>query len=52
MKRQLSDEQFDKMMKTLVVEASADDALIDDITASPTLWCLLASSAGLVEYSA
>ena len=38
MKRQLSDEQFDKMMKTLVAEASADDALIDDITASPTLW--------------
>ena len=38
MKRQLTDEQIDKLMSAIVTDASADDALIDEIVASPTLW--------------
>ena len=38
MKRQLTDEQIDKLMSAIVNDASADDALIDEIVASPTLW--------------
>jgi hypothetical protein len=38
MKRQLTDKQIDKMMSAIVADASADDALIDEIVASPTLW--------------
>lgn len=38
MKRQLPDEQIDKLMSAIVTDASADDALIDEIVASPALW--------------
>lgn len=38
MKRQLTDEQIDKLMSAIVTDASADDALIDEIVASPALW--------------
>jgi len=38
MKNQLSDEQLDALMRTLVKEAGADEALLDEIADSPTLW--------------
>ena len=38
MKKQLSDEQIDSLMRTMVGDASLDDAAIDDIADSPTLW--------------
>lgn len=38
MKKQLSDEQFEKLMQTLIKDASPDDAAIDEIADSPTLW--------------
>lgn len=38
MKKQLSDEQFDILMKTLIADASLDDEAVDEIADSPTLW--------------
>lgn len=38
MKKQLSDEQLDAFMRTLVKEATADEALLSQIADSPTVW--------------
>lgn len=38
MKKQLSDEQLDQLMRTLVRDASLDDSAINEIADSPTLW--------------
>ena len=38
MKKQLSDEQFDQLMRTLVTDASLDDSAINEIADSPSLW--------------
>ncbi|MBK8467239.1 MAG: hypothetical protein IPL32_15585 [Chloracidobacterium sp.] len=38
MKKQLSDEQLDALMRTLVKEAGADEALLGEIADSPTVW--------------
>lgn len=38
MKKQLSDEQIDNLMRTMVSDASLDDAAINNIADSPTLW--------------
>lgn len=38
MKKQLSNEQIDSLMRTMVSDASLDDTAINDIADSPTLW--------------
>ncbi len=38
MKKQLSDEQLEALMQTLVKDASADESLLDDIANAPQLW--------------
>jgi hypothetical protein len=38
MKKQLSDEQFDALMRTLVNESAADEAMLTEIADSPTIW--------------
>ncbi len=38
MKRELSDEQLDKLMRKFVKDASADDSTIDEVVDSPALW--------------
>ena len=38
MKKQLSDEHLDKLMRRLIKDASPDDAAINDIADSPSLW--------------
>ncbi|MFM9905284.1 MAG: hypothetical protein ACKVQJ_12020 [Pyrinomonadaceae bacterium] len=38
MKKQVSDEQLDKIMRTLVNDASLSDAKLNEIADSPTMW--------------
>ncbi len=38
MKKQLSDEQLDTLMRKLVKDASADESLVDEIADAPQLW--------------
>jgi len=38
MKREISDEQFDSLMRVIVTDAAADDALIDEVAGSPAVW--------------
>lgn len=38
MKKQLSDEQLDQLMRTLVSDATLDDTAIDEIADSPAIW--------------
>lgn len=38
MKKQLSDEQLDQMMRTLMSDAAVDDSTVNDIADSPTIW--------------
>ena len=38
MKKQLSDEQFDQMMRTLMSDAAMEDSVVNEIADSPTLW--------------
>src|SRR5438445_9248547 len=38
MKRELSDEQLDNLMRIIVTDASADDAIIYEIADSPSVW--------------
>ncbi len=38
MKKQLSDEQLDTMMRTLMGDAALDDSAVNDIADSPTIW--------------
>lgn len=38
MKKQLSDEQLDNLMRTLVSDAAVDDAMLNEIADSPTMW--------------
>jgi len=38
MKKQLTDEQFDALMRTLVNEATADQAVVNEIADSPATW--------------
>lgn len=38
MKKQLSDEQIDSLMKAIMADADRDDAFVNDISDSPTLW--------------
>lgn len=46
MKKQLSDEQLDALMRTLVKDASADESLIDEIAAAPQIWWSIQRSIG------
>lgn len=38
MKKQLSDEQFDQMMRTLLGDAALNDTTVNEVADSPTLW--------------
>ena len=38
MKKHLSDEQLDRLMRSIVSDASVDEASIDEIADSPTVW--------------
>jgi hypothetical protein len=38
MKKKLSDNDIDRMLRTLVCEAGADDETVKDVAGSPTLW--------------
>jgi len=38
MKKQFSDEQLDQMMRTMMSDASLDDAAVNEIADSPTMW--------------
>ena len=38
MKKQLSDEQLDQMMRNVMNDAALDDAAVDNVADSPTLW--------------
>ncbi len=38
MKKQLSDEQFDQMMSSLLNDAALDEATVNQVADSPTLW--------------
>lgn len=38
MKKQLSDEQLDTMMRTLMSDAALDDSVVNEIADSPTIW--------------
>ena len=38
MKKQLSDEQLDQMMRQLLSDAALDDAAVNQVADSPTLW--------------
>jgi hypothetical protein len=38
MKKEFTDEQLDRMMRTLVCDASADDDVVSDIASSPATW--------------
>ena len=38
MKRQLSEEQLDSLMRRLVSDASADEAMVNEIADSPAMW--------------
>lgn len=38
MKKQLSDEQLDQMMRQLLSDAALDDAAVNEVADSPTLW--------------
>ena len=38
MKKEFTDEQLDKMMRSLVCDASADSGEIKDIAGSPAVW--------------
>ncbi|HEX3101937.1 MAG TPA: hypothetical protein VHQ01_09105 [Pyrinomonadaceae bacterium] len=38
MKKQLSDEQLDQMMRQLVSDAALDDVTVNEVADSPTLW--------------
>ncbi|MEQ1924121.1 MAG: hypothetical protein ABL952_16585, partial [Pyrinomonadaceae bacterium] len=38
MNKQFSDEQLDQMMRTMMSDASLDDAAVNEIADSPTMW--------------
>ena len=38
MKRQLSDDQLDSLMRVIVTDASADETVIDEVVDSPAVW--------------
>jgi len=38
MNKQFSDEQLDQMMRTIIADASLDDATVNEIADSPTMW--------------
>ncbi|HRI03077.1 MAG TPA: hypothetical protein PLL77_04990 [Pyrinomonadaceae bacterium] len=38
MNKQFSDEQLDQMMRTMIADASLDDAAVNEIADSPTMW--------------
>lgn len=38
MNKQFSDEQLDQMMRTMISDASLDDAAVNEIADSPTMW--------------
>ena len=38
MKRQLSEEQLDSLMRTLISDAAADEATVNEIADSPAMW--------------
>jgi len=38
MKRQISDEQFDSLLRVIVTDASADEKVIDEVVDSPAVW--------------
>lgn len=38
MNKQFSDEQLDQMMRTMMSDAALDDAAVNEIADSPTMW--------------
>ncbi|MBP6003226.1 MAG: hypothetical protein KA746_07315 [Pyrinomonadaceae bacterium] len=38
MKRQLSDEEFESILRTLITDASVDESMVDEVADSPALW--------------